>query len=95
MQRLFDADVNMNAPKNRTFLNYEVKNGWAKLRKFLEIENEEYEEFPHEHKTFGISHDYAYKLFAKNKFKQRYLEDLQDYFEHFGMSLDADDGFDF
>ena len=33
--RLFHADVELNAPKDRTLFNYNIKDGWPKLCKFL------------------------------------------------------------
>ena len=50
MQRQFNADVIMNAPKDRTLFNYEVKEGWPKLREFLNIPDDGQIKFPHENK---------------------------------------------
>ena len=50
--RMFHADVMLNAPKDRTLLNYSPKHGWPMLREFLGLKKvEESDEFPHENKT--------------------------------------------
>jgi len=42
MFRQFHADVIVNAPKDRTLFNYNIKDGWPKLAQFLEIEGKKY-----------------------------------------------------
>merc|ERR1712168_519040 len=46
MFRQFHADVQINAPKDRTLFNYNVKDGWPKLREFLGVAGTG-DEFPH------------------------------------------------
>ena len=36
--RQFNADVLINCPKDRTLMNYNIKEGWPRLAQFLEIE---------------------------------------------------------
>ena len=48
---MFHADVQMNAPKDRTLFNYDIAiDGWPKLRNFLGLPDTT-ENFPHENKN--------------------------------------------
>ena len=49
--RLFHADVELNAPKDRTLFNYNIKDGWPTLCKFLGKDfNQKHKNLPQESK---------------------------------------------
>jgi len=48
--RMFQADVQVNAPVERTLFNYNIKDGWKPLRDFLGL-TDTGAEFPHENKS--------------------------------------------
>merc|ERR1712130_225196 len=64
IKRLFDADVLVNAPKERTLFNYSVKDGWPRLR-----------EFPHANQRSNAD-TFIENLFAESEYRKRYIKDL-------------------
>jgi len=88
--RQFNADVIVNAPKDRTLFNYSVKDGWPPLRKFLGIEDAgEGEEFPHANK--GKNADtFIDNLWNDSLYRQRYVKELTDYLKQFGLTVTED-----
>ena len=54
--------------KERTLFNYNVKDGWPKLRDFLGLETTS-DQFPHENKGKNAD-DFVMSLFAESKYRQ-------------------------
>lgn len=81
--RLFNADVVVNAPKDRTLFNYNVKQGWPKLRDFLGIKNDK-TEFPHENKGANTQ-EFITNLFNETEYQKKYTEELSEYLKKFGI----------
>lgn len=65
MYRLFMADVQVNAPKDRTLFNYNIKDGWAPIAKFLGLPDTG-ADFPHENKGADAA-EFVAKLFVNTK----------------------------
>jgi len=87
MKRLFDADVLVNAPKERTLFNYSVKDGWPPLRKFLGLPQiDQDDDFPHANKRSNAATIFE-ELFVKSEYRKRYVKDLNDYLNNFGLSV--------
>jgi len=86
IKRLFDADVLVNAPKERTLFNYSVKDGWPRLREFLGIPNTDGDEFPHANQRSNAD-TFIENLFAESEYRKRYIKDLTDYLNNYGLTV--------
>jgi len=85
MFRQFNAEVEVYAPKDRTLMNYRVKDGWPKLRAFIGIEGSD-EEFPHANKG-GDANQFLMEQFSHGEYRKRYVEDLTKYMAQFGITI--------
>jgi len=89
MYRQFHADVQVNAPKDRTLFNYNVKDGWPKLREFLGVENSG-DEFPHLNKG-GDAKEWIETLFDATEYDRQYKKELAEYLKKHGVEVNSSD----
>ena len=69
---------------NNLFL---LQDGWAPLRTFLGLEKlGEDEDFPHKNKRSHGATIFE-ELFVESEYRKRYIKDLNDYLNKFGLSV--------
>ena len=69
--RLFHADVELHAPKDRTLFNYNITDGWPKLCEFLGLAQNS-SGFPHENKGANVL-DFHQNLWSGTKYEEQAL----------------------
>jgi len=84
--RMFHADVVVHAPKERTLLNYNIKDGWPKLRKFLGLASTGNDKFPHENAA-AQSQEFVAGLWSQTDYDTKVFEELAAYMKTNGYEL--------
>jgi len=77
--RMFHADVKVNAPKDRTLFDWTITDGWNKLNKFLEIDQEG--ELPRTNEAGGAGQvmNLSRLMFINNKSEDLYRKELSKF----------------
>jgi len=81
--RLFHADITVNSPKERTLFNYNIKDGWPKLREFLGLPAGDNDDFPHENKGASAV-NYVTNLWSGTDYETKVNAELAEYMKRNG-----------
>jgi hypothetical protein len=84
--RLFHADVICNAPKDRTLFNYNVKDGWPKLREYLGLPASGGDSFPHENKG-AQAQEFYQNIWAGSNFVEKSFKELEEFMKQNGYEI--------
>jgi len=84
--RLFHADVTINAPKDRTLFNYNIKDGWPKLRQFLGLPPNDGDQFPHENKGASAV-NFVSNLWVGTEYETKVNTEIAEYMKRNGYEV--------
>merc|ERR1712179_385711 len=82
-RRLF---LSSNTPKDRTLFNYNVKDGWPKLREYLGLPASGGDSFPHENKG-AQAQEFYQNIWAGSNFVEKSFKELEAFMKQNGYEI--------